>query len=162
MAEPAPIFSREEQDLLKQSFAKISADPQHSSKIFYEHLFETAPETRELFLNDMARQGNKLIATLSAVVLQIGDLAALKPNIEELGLRHVAYGVLPQHYSVTGAALFNMLEQVLHDDYSADTRIAWEKAYAAISHIMMMAVENRKTRSFDPGDLDGSPEDFGD
>ena len=161
MIEPAMIFSQEEQNLLKQSFAKISADPRQSSLIFYEHLFEKAPETRELFLNDMARQGDKLIATLSAVVLQIGDLALLKTNIEDLGLRHVAYGVQPDHYSATGAALFRMLEHVLGDDFSADMRAAWEKAYAAISHIMIMAVENRKSRNRDTGDLDGHPEDSG-
>jgi hemoglobin-like flavoprotein len=161
MTEPAMTFSAAEEALLKRSFAKISADPRSASRIFYEHLFQSAPETRDLFLNDMARQGDKLIATLSVVILQIGNLTALKPTIEELGLRHVAYGVLPEHYPATGAALIRMLEDVLQDSFSAEMRAAWGKAYAAISHIMVVAVENRKTDNRVVGDFGDSAEEFG-
>lgn len=159
--EPEMIFSNEEEALLKRSFGEISADPRRASQIFYKHLFQLAPETRELFLNDMDRQGDKLIATLSAVILQINNLPGLKPVIEELGLRHVAYGVLPEYYPVTGAALFHMLESVLQESFSAEMKAAWEKAYAIISHIMVMAVENRKSLNRDIGNFSDSAEDFG-
>lgn len=145
MREPVTTFSEQEEALLKRSFAEISADPRKASQIFYEHLFRNAPDAQDLFLNDMARQGDKLIATLGTVILQIGNLANLKPTIEELGLRHVAYGVQPEHYPATGAALYKMLEDTLQDGLTAETRAAWEKAYAAISHVMVTAVENRKS-----------------
>jgi hemoglobin-like flavoprotein len=142
--EPVVTFSDDEQILLNRSFAQISAEPRRASKAFYAHLFQLAPSTRELFVNDMDRQGEKLVVTLSSIILQIGNLQQLKAKIEELGLRHVAYGVLPEHYSATGAALFQMLEHVLEDDFSPEVRAAWEKAYAAISETMIMAIENRK------------------
>ncbi len=138
---------------------QLRADPLKASQIFYGNLFQNAPETQDLFLNNMARQGDKLIATLSAVILQIGNLSGLKPTIEELRLRHVAYGVQPEHYAAMGAALFRMLEDTLRDDYSAETQAAWEKAYAAISHLMIMAVENRKSQSRQFGGFEGQADD---
>ena len=145
VGEPAVTFSDSEQDLLKRSFAQIGAKPRQASEIFYANLFRIAPDTRDLFVNDMNRQGEKLIATLSSITLQIGNMERLRPAIEELGLRHVASGVLPEYYAATGTALFQMLEQVLGDDFSPEVRAVWEKAYAAITAIMVTAVENRKS-----------------
>jgi nitric oxide dioxygenase len=157
MIDPSTTFSKDETDLLVRSFARVSADPKTAAAVFYGQLFELAPETRSLFLSDMDRQGGKLIATLSSVIVQIGNLSGLRPTIEELGLRHVAYGVLPEHYPATGEALYRMLAEILGEDFSSETRAAWEKAYAAISHIMATAVENRKSaKSFatDPAEDD--------
>ena len=47
----------------------------------------------------------KLMATLGTVAMRIEDWPALRPEIEQLGLRHLAYGVRPEHYAPTGEAL---------------------------------------------------------
>lgn len=138
-------FTATEIELLKRSLASVTADPRHAASLFYAELFERLPETRDLFVTNLTRQGDKLMATLNAVVLQIDDWPAIEAQIEELGLRHVAYGVYPEHYPPTGLALRGMLARVLGPDYSDAHDAAWAKAYDAIADAMITAIERRKS-----------------
>lgn len=138
-------FTDREADLLKRSLAEASVDPGRAAEVFYAHLFALMPETRDLFVADMTRQGDKLLATLTTVILHIDRLAAIESQIEELGLRHVAYGVRPEHYGPTGDALRAMFADILGSGYSDNHDAAWAKAYDAVSAIMISAIERRQS-----------------
>lgn len=138
-------FTAQEADLLKQSLAAVSADPERAADLFYANLFHSTPNVRDLFVSDMTRQGNKLLATLTSVILQIDNWSSIEAQIKELGLRHVAYGVLPEHYAPTGQALRAMLADILGTEYSSDHDAAWAKAYDAMAHAMITAIELRKS-----------------
>ncbi len=140
-------ITTEEADLLRETLAAVSADTRRAAEIFYDELFLRMPEARGLFVSDMTRQGDKLIGTLNAVVLRIQNWSSIETDVEELGLRHVAYGVRPEHYGPTGAALYEMLQSVLGDSFTDAHRAAWEKAYEAIADAMINAVEKRKSAS---------------
>lgn len=144
MADRMDITTKEA-DLLKESLAAISADPRRAAELFYDELFRRMPEARDLFVSDMTRQGDKLMATLNAVILQIQNWSSIESDVEGLGLRHVAYGVRPEHYAPTGAALYEMLQEVLGDTFTDAHRAAWEKAYQAIADAMINAIEKRKS-----------------
>ena len=53
-----------------------------------------------------------------------------------LGERHVAYGVLREHYAPAGAVLLAALEEVLGAAFTTELRDAWSDAYGLISAIM--------------------------
>ena len=130
---------------MKQSLAAVTADPGRAAALFYTKLFERLPEVHDLFVTDMTRQGAKLLATLNAVILQIDNWKAIEAQIEELGLRHVAYGVQPGHYAPTGLALRAMLAEILGSAFTDAHDAAWAKAYGAITHAMLTAIERRKS-----------------
>lgn len=138
-------FTVKEADLLKETLAAVSSDPQRAAELFYVDLFERLPETKALFVSDMGRQGEKLIATLSAVVLQIKNWASIQTQIEDLGLRHVAYGVQSRHYTPTGKALIAMLSEVHGEAFTEEHRAAWQKAYDAVADAMITAIDKRKS-----------------
>lgn len=138
-------FTDEEAALLRKTLSSITADPGEAARIFYADLFRRAPETRDLFVNDMTRQGEKLIATLNAVVLQIQSLSSIEKEIEELGLRHVAYGVLPEQYAPVREALLAVLKNLLGNAYTAEQEAVWTKAYEAVAVTMTSAIEKRKS-----------------
>ncbi len=146
-------FSAKEVDLLRESLAAVSGEARRTAELFYEDLFRRLPDARDLFVTDMTRQGDKLIATLSAVVLRIEDWSSLEVQVAELGLRHVAYGVQPDHYAPTGEALFETLAIIQGDAFTEEHRVAWVKAYGAIAEAMVTAVEKRKsTAAQDPAE----------
>ena len=138
-------FTPREAELLKRSLAAVSADPRRAADLFYANLFARLPDVRDLFVADMTRQGDKLLATLNAVILQIEDWQGIEAQIGELGLRHVAYGVQPGHYAPTGLALRAMLAEILGPDFSAEHDAAWARAYDAIAGAMITAIERRKS-----------------
>ncbi len=130
-------LSSEERELIQQGFRKVTENGQEAADRFYAHLFEIAPQTSELFLNDMELQGAQFISKLGLIVAELQNFESLLPVLEDLALRHVAYGVRPEHYPPVGEALQRMLAEVLEDDYTPAVRAAWAKAYGDIADVMI-------------------------
>ncbi|MBG6176698.1 nitric oxide dioxygenase [Labrenzia sp. EL_208] len=137
-------INAEEIDLVRTSYLQLSADIQRAGDIFYEKLFEIAPETKELFINDLDTQSAKLMSTLGLVVSQLQNSSELKPVVEDLALRHLAYGVKPQHYELVRTALIEMLKVMLDRSVPADVFNAWEKTYDGLADVMMKAAYQLK------------------
>lgn len=129
---------------IRRTFAQIEPFASVAATLFYGRLDEIAPETRHLFRYDlgtpgMARQGEKLMQTLSVAVAHLDRLDVVLPAIEALARRHVAYGVTPQHYDSVGAALLWTLEQGLGPDFTPEARAAWATLYNALAETMKQA-----------------------
>lgn len=131
------VLDSEERELLRSSFRSVSRSGAQAANRFYEILFEIAPQTRALFVNDLEQQGAQFISKLGLIVAELQNVESLVPVLEDLALRHVAYGVKPEHYPLVGRALQQMLAEVLEDDFTSETRAAWAKAFAEISGLMI-------------------------
>ena len=66
-------------DLVQSSFAKVAPIAETAAGLFYNRLFEIAPQTKSLFHVDMAEQGRKLMTTLGVVVNGLGKLDSILP-----------------------------------------------------------------------------------
>jgi hemoglobin-like flavoprotein len=126
-------------DLVQSSFAKVAPIADTAAGLFYGRLFEIAPEVRPLFKGDIAEQGRKLMATLSVVVNGLRNLDAIVPVAAQLAVRHVDYGVKPEHYPVVGSALLWTLEKGLGEAFTPDVAEAWTRAYGTLSGAMIAA-----------------------
>jgi len=124
-------------DQVRASFAKIVPIADQAAALFYDRLFETAPEVRALFGDNMHSQGQKLMAALSTVVNNLGQIERIAPMACDLAKRHLAYGVRPEHYAVVGTALLWTLEQGLGDEFTPALRTAWAAAYSTSSEAMI-------------------------
>jgi hemoglobin-like flavoprotein len=124
---------------IQSSFAKVAPIAPAAATLFYDRLFIIAPEARPLFKGDIASQGAKLMATLAVVVNGLRNLDAVVPVAQALAVRHVAYGVKPEHYAPVGAALVWTLEQGLKEDFTPKVREAWVAAYNTLSTVMIAA-----------------------
>jgi nitric oxide dioxygenase len=122
---------------IQTSFLKVAPIADRAAALFYGRLFETAPETRALFRNDMDIQGRKLMSALAFIVNSLGDFEAIVPVASDLAKRHVAYGVAPEHYTLVGSALLWTLEQGLADEFTPALRAAWDAGYSALSEVMI-------------------------
>jgi nitric oxide dioxygenase len=125
--------------LVRTSFAKVEPIAEQAAAIFYDRLFELAPQVRGLFKGSMLEQGRKLMAMLRTITLKLDDLDTLVPAAQGLARRHVAYGAKPEHYAVVGQALLDTLAKGLGDDFTPAVREAWSTAYALLSKVMIDA-----------------------
>ena len=83
---------------------------------FYERLFTRFPDTRALFANtDMSAQRKKLQETLSLIVQHLREPEALSRMLQDLGQRHVTYGVRPEQYPLVGAVLLETFADLSQD-----------------------------------------------
>lgn len=126
----------EQVTLIQESFAKVAPIADTAAEIFYAKLFELDPALQPLFKGDMKEQGAKLMATLSVVVNGLTDLDSIVPAVQDLGRRHVGYGVEDSHYDTVGAALIFTLGQGLGDAFTDDVKNAWLEAYGILAATM--------------------------
>ncbi|NJC35083.1 nitric oxide dioxygenase [Sphingomonas jejuensis] len=131
-------------DLVQDSFALVIPVSADAAAEFYRRLFESAPDTRPLFKNDMAEQGRKLFLTLATVVDALDRLDEVVPVARELAIRHVGYGVADRHYDVVGAALIETLRMGLGPRFDAETEAAWGAAYTILADTMVEAARARR------------------
>ena len=104
--------------LVQTSFKKVVPIAATAADLFYDRLFEIAPETRTLFPQDLTQQKGKLMSMLGTAVANLHQFEAILPAVRDLGRRHKGYGVASEHYAPVGAALL----------------WTWNKASAPISH----------------------------
>jgi hemoglobin-like flavoprotein len=125
--------------LVETSWAKLRPVALQVSELFYDRLFELDPSLEELFKNDTAMQGAKLMRAVGALVDALQEPSWTSPMLHELGKRHLDYGVRPGHYVTFGEALLWTLEQSLGDDFTPAMKEAWHALYRLLSATMIEA-----------------------
>jgi nitric oxide dioxygenase len=123
--------------LIQTSFERVAPHTDAAATMFYGRLFEIAPDVKPLFKSDMTEQGRKLMTTLAVVVNGLTNLEAVLPAVKSLAVKHVSYGVAPEHYQPVGEALIWTLAKALGDDFTDDTREAWLTAYTTLAQVMI-------------------------
>ena len=125
--------------LVQESFKKVVPIADKAADLFYDRLFTIAPEVRSLFPADLSEQKKKLMQVLATAVTNLHQVEKVLPAVEELGRRHVAYGVTEKHYEPVGAALLWTLEQGLGADFSPPVKAAWTETYITVAGVMTKA-----------------------
>ncbi len=76
---------------------------------------------------------------LDYAVTGLDRLDTIAPTIQDLGKRHVGYGVKEEYYDTVGEALLWTLEQGLGSDFTPEVKDAWAEAYKLLSGVMINA-----------------------
>jgi hemoglobin-like flavoprotein len=133
-------LSDHEKMLVTESFAKVAPISEQAAQLFYNRLWEIDPSTKMLFKStDMKEQGRKLMQTLAVAVGGLHNLDDIVPAVEQLGRRHIAYGVTKEQYGTVGTALLWTLEQGLGADFTPETKEAWTKVYTLLAEVATRA-----------------------
>src|SRR5882724_12135158 len=123
--------------LVQHSFSKVAPIADQAAVLFYDRVFEVAPQVKAMFPSDMTEQRKKLMATLAYVVNGLGNLESILPAASALATRHVSYGAKKEHYPVVGGALLWTLEKGLGDAWTPELADAWTAAYGTLSGYMI-------------------------
>ncbi|MCB9570323.1 MAG: alpha/beta fold hydrolase, partial [Myxococcales bacterium] len=144
----APTEEREAAELrrLGESFHAIRARRAELGAHFYDSLFASHPELRPLFPADMHGQQQKLVGALEVAVQNASRREALVPFLEDLGRRHVDYGVVPEHFEVAGHQLLASLAHVSGPAWDDDLARIWATAYDHLAHLMIRGLTQGQAR----------------
>ena len=123
--------------VVQESFAKVAPIADRAAVMFYDRLFEIAPQVKATFPADVAEQRQKLIAMLALVVNGLSNVESVLPAASALAKRHVTYGAKPEHYPVVGSALLWTLETALGHAWTKEVADAWTAVYGTLSGYMI-------------------------
>ena len=127
--------------LVQESFAAVMPIADDAAALFYRRLFELDPSLQRMFKGDMTEQRRKLVQMLTAAVKGLDRLDQLVPVVEELGRRHVGYGVADAHYDTVGAALLWTLEKGLGSAFTPEVKDSWIAVYGLLAGTMKNAAK---------------------
>ena len=125
--------------LVQTSWEKVKPISEQAAELFYGKLFDLDPSLKPLFKGDMKEQGKKLMATLNLAVSSLTKLETILPAVQDLGRRHVKYGVPDESYQTVGEALLWTLRQGLGDGFTEEVKEAWTVTYTTLSTVMLEA-----------------------
>ncbi len=122
--------------LVKSSWEQVLPIQDTAAELFYGKLFALDPELKSLFKGDMKEQGRKLMMMINTAVRGLDNLSAIVPAVQNLGKRHVGYGVKTEDYATVGIALLWTLEQGLGPAFTPDVKSAWTEVYTVLATTM--------------------------
>lgn len=131
---------KEEIQLVKDSWNEVKKIADVAGPLFYNRLFEIAPEIRPMFRNsDLAEQSRKLFSMLNYVIAKLDVLDEIIAEVTKLAQRHVTYGVKESHYTQVGEALLWTLEKGLGENWTPLVKDAWVSCYTLLAGAMIDA-----------------------
>lgn len=130
------MMTTRQKQLIRETYVYIARREYSTGEMFYERLFEIAPELRPLFPGEMKEMRLRFIQTIGGVVAGLETRAAIAPGIVQLGKRHVGYGVQPEHYAVFGAAFIWAIGQALGNRFTPEAQEAWQVLYEQLAGII--------------------------
>lgn len=125
--------------LVRSSWQQLLPIKDTAAQLFYGQLFELDPSLRGMFKGDMVEQGRKLMAIINTAVNSLDNLAPILGAVEEMGRRHVAYGVTEAHYDTVGSALIWTLGKGLGEQFTPAVKDAWVETYTTLASVMKKA-----------------------
>ncbi len=131
------ITTRQKQ-IVQSTFIKVALVSNQAGEWFYKRLFELDPAIKPLFTTvNIHIQSTKLMQMLAIAVTGLDHLDELTPILEDLGHRHVTYGVTREHYAIVKQALMFALAHVLALEFTPEAEEAWKQVYDLITSIMV-------------------------
>lgn len=125
------LLTRTQKALIRETFVQVAPQLNVLGRQFYQHLLNDVPGLPSLFAEvNLQTQGHSLFYTLSLAVGLLDDADELHEALCELGTRHRAQGVCPEHYDVFGAVLIDVLAEATGPAFTPEVREAWATLYA--------------------------------
>jgi nitric oxide dioxygenase len=138
------MMTPEQITLVQDSFAKVEPIADKAAELFYGRLFEIAPQVKPLFTTPVEEQGKKLMTMIGIAVKGLSKLEQIVPAVQQLGVRHLDYGVEEEHFAIVGEALLWTLEQGLGDAWNDELKDAWSTTYGVLADTMVSAMNEAR------------------
>ncbi|MDQ0154046.1 NO-inducible flavohemoprotein [Robertmurraya andreesenii] len=130
------MLSQKTIEIVKSTVPVLEKYGKDITTCFYQRMFTNHPELLNIFNHANQRQGRQQTAlanTVYAAAAHIDNLGAILPVVKQIGQKHRALGVLPEHYPIVGENLLAAIKEVLGDAATDEVIGAWAEAYGVIA-----------------------------
>lgn len=151
LPEPSAALPSERQAELVRAMFKRALASSGFAVGFYERLFQRYPAMRRMFPTDITAQGSKLGNALTASVACLREPQAFNAMLEELGARHVLYGVNEEHIGYMGDVLREQLAIAEGGRMNDELAEAWSRAWELVAGAVRRGINRAELSDADAG-----------
>ena len=130
------VMTPEQVNLITQSFDRWPIRRDFAAK-FYDRFFETTPDARRLFPDDMERLHLKLMDTMAAIVGALNNDTLCRSIISHTARQHRRIGVTSSQLAAFGDALIWTLQQQIGNAFTPVLKEAWIALYKEVQTEMI-------------------------
>lgn len=145
------MLTNQQKESILSSWRLVEPVAETVPDLFYQRLFEIAPQYRSLFKKDMESQRRKFLTMVRFIIEALDwpdDLWEAPVATDEdlllvvsaLGRRHrEIYRIPDEAYTPVGEALLWTLDYGLGEAFTVEVRMAWTELYTLLSRCMIMS-----------------------
>lgn len=148
------MLSEQTRTIVKATVPVLEQNGVMITKTFYQNMLEEHKELLNIFNRVNQAKGAQptaLATTVLAAAKHIDDLSVLLPHVEQIGHKHRALQIKPEHYPIVGENLLKAIKEVLGDLATPDILNAWAEAYGAIADIFISVEKKMYEEAAWPG-----------
>ncbi|XP_044024190.1 neuroglobin-like [Siniperca chuatsi] len=143
-------LSAESRQVIRQSWREIREDVSRVGVIMFVKLFETHPESKDVFFmfrdvedletlrtsRELRAHGLRIMSFIEKTVARIDQDEHLDQLILDLGRKHYRYNAPPKYYKFVGAEFIRAVQPILNERWSSELEEAWKALFLYISCTM--------------------------
>lgn len=122
--------------LVQASWQKVDEKNHEVAQMFYQRLFELAPELRQFYQTDLQEYGARLMRNLGMAVTSLRQMDSVLPMLQDFAAQRVERGIKDGYETVVRNAMLWALEQRLAESFTQDVRTAWNETYSLLTGII--------------------------
>jgi hemoglobin-like flavoprotein len=122
--------------LVQASWQKVDEKNHEVAQMFYQRLFELAPELRQFYQTDLKECGARLMRNLGMAVTSLGRMDSVMPMLQDFAAQRVEHGIKDGYETVVRNAMLWALERRLAESFTQDVRTAWNETYSLLTGII--------------------------
>ena len=126
--------------VVKQTVPVLETYGTQITTVFYQNMFAEHPELLDIFNETnqkLGRQQSALATTVLAAAKHLEQLEVLLPQVMQIGHKHRALQIKPEHYPIVGKHLLGAIKEVLGDAATDEIINAWAEAYDEIASVFI-------------------------
>ncbi len=122
--------------LLQESLAKILPVKKEASELFYNKLFNSDPNIKNICRTKAEEREKKFVQVLNLLIGVMDKIHEIDPIVHDITLTYIERGITDKDYDTFGKALISTLQTVLGKDFTPEAKSAWMTAYSLLSKAM--------------------------
>ena len=122
--------------LVQASWQKVDEKNHEVAQMFYQRLFELAPELRQFYQTDLQECGARLMRNLGIAVTSLRRMDSVLPMLQDFAAQRVERGIKDGYETVVRNAMLWALEQRLAESFTQDVSTAWNETYSLLTGII--------------------------
>lgn len=134
------MLSEETRAIIKATIPVLEERGTEITTLFYKTMLSDHKELLNIFNKTNQAKGAQptaLATTVVAAAKHIDDLSPLIGHVKQIGHKHRALQIKPEHYPIVGENLLKAIKAVLGDAASPEIIDAWGQAYGEIAKIFI-------------------------